>query len=342
MSSRRLKRKAFHVALGSIKRQMNDEEEKDETFLVEESHAPSKQRILVPQKEAVILPILFCNDTIEIPQDIFGKEILGFITQKELVHRVSLVSKAWNQASKDPDHWIFLDRGVWRKHQSRLVGYVSSKTAFSSMPQFFSFLQRPQFSKLVRLVPPDMYRTKKRDVFHQLAKVCPGIEDLDVSGTNRKFSPVPLTLELVRLPDLFPKLKTLRLCMRFVHRAEVPVFASLMGIRLENLWVEFLEIGADFYDETFQAIAKNCPNLVTLRYVSFFNRSPSHRQLSERGPIEVLKKCPKLKTFMVTVPLRTARQITNFAEKNHLPSRGLFFVLDYPLGDMFDDWSDEE
>lgn len=61
------------------------------------------------------------------------------------------------------------------------------------MRKIHIFLHRPQFSRLKKLVPPDMYRTLNRNVFDCIANACPYLEELDVSGLNSKrhFAVVP-------------------------------------------------------------------------------------------------------------------------------------------------------
>lgn len=318
-AARRPKRKAAVAALDAIAVQMKEQDDEDDEPIAEE--------------EDLWEPVLFCSD-IALPKELVLR-ILEFLPKKELVHRASLVSSAWCKATKHPLLWPALEADIWKKYP----GDLPSKMAFSSMRQFHLFLGRPQFARLKTLVPPDIYRTLHRNVFDRIAEVNPFLEDLDLSGRSsiRQFLLVPFPEELPRLPALFQNLKKLRLCMRHVEQQHLVEFARLMGERLVELSVFTFALGKSFSDETFEAIAQNCPNLETFEYEFGGGLSSADGRLTKRGPIAVIKGCPKLKIFRVTVPFDVCPHVNRFVEENGYSSR-LSLVLWYPKDDdLFND-----
>jgi len=286
--------------------------------------------------------IQFCGDTIAIPQELFVEHVLSWLSKPELVHHGSLVSNVWKQTCQHLLLWTELEAEIWKKFPSR-NDQPPSKMIFPSMRQFYLFLRRPQFSKLKKLVPPDLYRTIIGNVFAKLAQSCPRLEELDLTASTsiRLFCLVPYAGELPRLPDLFPHLKRLRVCMRFASRAALVEFARRMGDRLVELTVVAHAEPNDLYDETLEMIAQHCLNLEIFEYNFMAGVSPSHGRLSERGPIALLKKCQKLKVLRITVPLDVCPRVNKFfVETGYEASRGLKLVLGFPTNDEFD--SDDE
>lgn len=312
MSGRRPKRKAAVAALESLASMHTLEYQQD-----------SMSQPITP----IIHPL---------PHDI-STTILEFLSKPELVHHVSLVSLAWCRATRNPALWPALEAETWKKYHGSGTTLLPSKMVFSSMQQFFVFLRRPQFSRLRKLVPPDIYRTLHRNVFDRISASCPYLEDLDLSGRNsiRLNALIAYNEELPRLPDLFPNLKKLRLTMSHAKAETLAEFCRRLGERLTELSI-FVELDGDhLVDDTFQVIAASCPNLEMFVYDSQC-RPSSAGQLSEQGPIALIQNCPKLKVLSVTVPLVACPHIDRYVEENGHSSR-LKLSLMYPTPDDEDD-----
>ena len=334
MSEHRPKRKAAVAAMSSIRKinKYENDEKTEATSMENNDDAETSSSG----------SILFCDDTLAFPQELFVEHILSWLSKPELVHHGSLVSNVWKQTCQHPLLWTELAAEIWKKFPSR-NDKPPSKRIFPSMRQFYLFLRRPQFSKLKKLVPPDLVRTFHGNLFDKLAQSCPRLEELDLSGStsNRYHCLVPYAGELPRLPDLFPHLKRLRVCMRSVSRADLAEFARRMGDRLVELTVVVHAEGNDLYDETLEMIAQHCLNLEIFEYNFMAGVSPSHGRLSERGPIALLKKCQKLKVLRITVPLDVCPRVNKFfVETGYESSRGLKLFLKFPVNDEFD--SDDE
>lgn len=104
--------------------------------------------------------------------------------------------------------------------------------------------------------------------------------------------------------------------MRFVERENLEEFARRMGERLVELSVRVQALRNELFDDTLETIAQNCPNLKTFRYNSDVRRSPTHGQLSERGPNALIQNCSKLQLLHVTVPLEACPRIDRFVKEN--------------------------
>jgi len=212
--ARRPKRKAAiaaNDAIIQIKKQQQQDEEDDRN---NSSNGASMEDQQQDKLQQFTDPMPFCGGSVALPQEIM-KEILDFLPKKDLVHRASLVSATWNHATKNPFLWPVLDADIWKKYPNRRHGGPPVHMALSSMRQFHLFLERPQFARLVTLVPPDIYRPRF-PVFNRISASCPLLEELDLSGSTsiRLNCFVAQPEELVLLPQLFPKLKKLRICMR--------------------------------------------------------------------------------------------------------------------------------
>jgi len=294
-------------------------------------------------------PMLLCGGSVAIPQEIM-KDILDFLPKTDIVHSASLVCTSWNQVTKHPDLWPVLDAGIWKKYPMQRNGGPPSKTVFPSMRQFFVFLRRPQFSRLKSLTPPDMYRTLKRNAFDQLAQACPSLEEMDLSGSTsiRCLALVPLDKELPRIPELFPKLKKIQVCMRCAQVEELERFAQGMGDRLVELSVRSsLDDRVDgrrndLVDATLETLAKHCPNLERFHY-SFDSDGWTEGRLTERGPMALLRNCTKLKFLHLYLPRATCPVVYRFIDENGYAKRGLKFRLMFNfLSGEFDDSDDSE
>jgi len=296
MCGRRPKRKAAlaaHDAILRIKKQQQADDDDEQNDINSKNGTTA---MIGEQYDSK--PVLFCGGSITLPQEIL-KEILDFLPKKNMVHSASLVCSSWNRATKRPDLWPVLDADIWNKFP-----------AFSSMRQFLLFLRRPQFARLRTLTPPSVYRTVRRNVFDQIARACPLLEEMDLSGTNSMLcnAVVPSGEELPRIPELFPKLKKIQICMRNAQAEQVAEFARGMGERLVGLSVQ-AGTGRDrvdgrrhdLVDETLETLAEHCPNLERFCYdlaSDFF----IEERLSERGAIALIRNCAKLKYLRVHLP----------------------------------------
>lgn len=317
---------AANDAIIQIKKQQKQDEEDDRKAAAIISGAAENDH-----QQDFTDPILFCGDSLALPQGIFI-DILDFLPKNDLVHGASLVSTAWNNATKNPFLWLVLDAAIWKKYPpNRRSGGPPPRMAFSSMRKFHAFLQRPQFAQLQTLVPPDIYRTRFL-VFERISQSCPLLQDLDLSGSTsiRLHSMVAYPEELVLLPRLFPKLTKIKICMRRLQADHVTEFARRMGDRLVELDVRAYENDReaeddevilpadgrhDLLDSTLQAIAQSCPNLQLLSY-EFSSYLGSWGRLTERGPMALLQNCPKLQRLKLTLPPRFRWPVANFIHEN--------------------------
>jgi hypothetical protein len=225
---RRPKRKADAAALDAILQIKEQEEAIDRE---EKTDGP-----ILEEQDAFAQPILFCGGSVALPKHLFVGEILDFLSKPDLVHSASLVSSAWCNASKDTILWPELDEDIWKKYPVLNNG-IPADQVFIFWEQFYDFLRRPQFACLKMLVPPDVYRPRQcKKVLDRIAKICPLLEDLDLSGlsgrriiSTRSVPLLPYGEELTSLPAIFPNLKKLQVSTRFVERGHLVEFSQRMG-----------------------------------------------------------------------------------------------------------------
>jgi hypothetical protein len=226
---------------------------------------------------------------VDLPKDVVI-HVLTFLPKQDLVHHVSLVSLSWLAASWNSFLWTELSAGLWKQKKNN-----SEKPIFRSIKHFCDeFLSRPQFASLKFLSPPDISRGTGRIVFDRIAKVCPHLEALNLSGYHSRYhSVVPHDCELLRIPALFPKLEQVILCMRFVTNDALLQFVRLMGGRLKALAV-LVGIGNHCCsDDTLVELGRSCPNLEFFRYEKYCS-CPLPQYISKRGVAALLEGCPKL------------------------------------------------
>jgi hypothetical protein len=228
--------------------------------------------------------------------------VLGFVPKTDLVHSISLVSTLWNGLSKSTVLWQTLDFSNDLKQ---------SKKGLTSMGRFLKILQRPQFASLKCLGFPDFYRTISRQVFPNVSKACPLLEEIDCATAHdeTKIGVRPFSDEMTKLPDIFPNLKKISLEMFHCDSNSLEQFAKAMDGRLVALnLLAFRESrgrdprvresrGHQCLDATLETIGRHCPNLTSFRYE--FRLDPQEDEdfeetVTEKGIIALLRACPKL------------------------------------------------
>lgn len=345
MLGRRTKRKAALVAnkaILQIKKQQQDGDYNKQNNINNTNGA-----FTMMEEQDCPKPVLFFGGSVTLPQEIMI-EILDFLPKKGLVHSASLVCSSWNQATKHPDLWPVLDADIWKRHPTRSNGLEPpSKTVFPSMSQFFLFLRRPQFAQLKKLTPPDIYRTLHRRAFERLARACPSLEEMDLSGSTsiRYLALISFREELPRIPKLFPKLKKIHICMRSVQAEQLAEFARGMGDRLVDLSVRASHgrhdgRRHDLVDATLETLAEHCPNLEGFRY-DFESDGFMEGRLTERGPMALIRNCTKLKYLHLTLPRATCPAIGQFVKENGYDERGLKLRLMFNVPPDASDYEDE-
>ena len=237
--------------------------------------------------------------TVILPTELW-MEVMSFLTQPELVHRVSKVSKNWcYQLSRHPSFWHVLDENVWKKKRPSRDPKFSPNPVFASCKKFLEFLSRPQFSQLKRFTPPDTYRTKEPRVFTHFAERFPQLQHLDVRGYDRELSVIPRPFDFDTIGTMFPCLTSLCISLRFGGCDDLERCLSTMGERLVKLSVFTDNYDHYFTDEQFPKIAKLCPNLEEFQYDT--NVTPNV-EFSAKGPMLLLQGCPKLSRVSIMFP----------------------------------------
>lgn len=278
----RPKRKAAEDALDAI-RNSNTTEEADDMLLELDNEA-------APTAFSGHLVIGNCA----LPEEILLL-ILGFLPKTDLVHSISLVSTMWCYLSKSPLLWQSLDFPMDLK---------ASKKGLSSMFRFTKLLQRPQFASLKKLAFPNIYRTLKRNIFHNFSKACPLLEELDFETVYANNVGVrPYSGEIRALPVIFPNLKKISLEMVFCSSEDLQQFVTGMGGRLVQLHVTAgrgVRERARCFDETLESIGLHCPNLESFRYGFFvdWHEDEFEDTVTDNGIISLIQGCPKLKVCM--------------------------------------------
>ena len=306
------KRKASVEAERAIERQRRDESDETAREILE----LEEQAV---QRDDIIDQTLPLDGSFQLSNGVFQR-ILSFFTQKELVHRLSFVCKAWKQHARNPDLWTHLDANIWKTRSSQ-------PAAFSSMKKFLLFIEQPQFCKLVRLSLPDQYRTLRRNIFDRLSRACPLIEELDMQQSTRLLGISPGRDEFERFPSLFPALKKLRLKAYMLKHFDIVKFAQQMGPRLEELHVH-IRNWSEFSDATYISIAKACPNLTSFDYWDY---SLPPRATTDQFSLESLKtilaSCPKLQSLGLTYPRSLIYALFDYVEEWGYRERGVDFGL---------------
>jgi hypothetical protein len=237
-------------------------------------------------------PLLFCNKQVSLPTDAF-LHILDFLPKTDLVLRTSKVSKAWLAMSRSPQMWTVLDT----EH-----GLISTSTSITNMDHLSALLERPQFTFLKSLVPPDKVRFRKQ-ALEKIAESCPLLEDIDI-GYSLWSSMHADDNALMETPSLFPHLKKIRFELNDnVTRNGVWHFLKNMADRLVDLRIRATlnHQSADtdawvFRDADLQEISRLCPNL---EHFSYMDQHTDRKVLHKEGVISLVRGCPKLKSIVL-------------------------------------------
>jgi hypothetical protein len=294
------KRKAALAALVAIQKIKVTEEEADDVFLLD-AKAPSA---------GGGRQVHFCIGGVALPEEL-ACHILGFCPKMELVHSISLVSTLWYDLSKSSVLWQTLD----------FLDLKQSKKNLASMGRFLKILQRPQFASLKYLGFPDIYRTLSRQIFPNISKACPLLEEIDcatVHGENN-VGVRPFSDEMTKRPAIFPNSKKISLEMIHVDSNSLEQFVKAMDGRLVGL---NLLAGRGRYqclDTTLEAIGRYCPNLESFCNGFHGDSNEDHFEeiVTEKGIIALLQACPKLKVCMCgTVISYVTQHRTFFLHKN--------------------------
>jgi hypothetical protein len=306
------KRKAASAALVAIQNIKVTEEEDD--VLVVDAKASSGGR-----------HVHFGIGGVALPEEL-ACHILGFVPKTDLVHSISLVSTLWNDLSKSSVLWQTLDF-------SDLKQSKKSKKGIINMGRLLKLLQRPQFASLKCLGFPDIYRTMSRQVFPNISKACPLLEEIDCATVHDEetIGVRPHSDEMTNLPAIFPNLKKISLEMIFFDCNSLEQFVKAMDGRLVglNLLASRDSRGQDWrrnqcLDATLETIGRHCPNLTSFRYGFHwdFQEDDFEETVTEKGIIALLRACPKLKvctccgTVLSSV---STRHQTIFSHTTHAP-----------------------
>ena len=234
------------------------------------------------------LRLVQCNseltlNSVAIPQDIF-QNILKFIPCYDMVHKASLVSKAWLAVARMPQLWHTLNNDY---------GLLENSTTITNMTQLLELLNRnPQFASLKVLTPPDKVQMRNK-AFEQIAKACPLLEAIDVGysvWSNMKCDDKALQL----LPSIFPHLKELRLNTYKISDSGLAAFCERMGGRLLEIRIRYRYSSTKkLSDHTLAAIAHHCSNLERFEYTEYHGEY----DFTETGIISLLNGCRNLKNL---------------------------------------------
>jgi hypothetical protein len=149
-------------------------------------------------------------------------------------------------------------------------------------------LQRPQFSRLQKLVIPFMEVTDS--LLMEIAEASPTLEELESkSEAQHKLS----SKMMRKLPFIFPLLT--KVCVEMRNTKDVIRLVEDMGERLAELTVKVhYDMEAGFTDDDFIFVARHCPNLRSFTHSSrrgFYHISnmehneerQRHTQMTEMG-----------------------------------------------------------
>jgi hypothetical protein len=286
---RACKRKAASAALVAIQKiKVAEEEEDDNVLLDAKEEAPYGGRHV---------HFGIGGERVALPEEL-ACHILGFVPKTDLVHSISLVSTLWYDLSKSTVLWQTLDFSDLKQ----------SKKYLTSMGRFLKILQRPQFASLKHLGFPDIYRTILRNVFPNVSKACPLLEEIDWATVHKEnvIGVRPFSDEMPKLPAIFPNLKKISLELMHADSNSLEQFVKAMDGRLVGL---NLLAGRDgriqCLDATLETIGRHCPNLESFRYGFRYDSQEDdfEETVTEKGIIALLRACPKVKVCAVCVVL---------------------------------------
>eukprot|EP00522_Entomoneis_paludosa_P004953 CAMPEP_0172471640 /NCGR_PEP_ID=MMETSP1065-20121228/67922_1 /TAXON_ID=265537 /ORGANISM="Amphiprora paludosa, Strain CCMP125" /LENGTH=519 /DNA_ID=CAMNT_0013229747 /DNA_START=423 /DNA_END=1982 /DNA_ORIENTATION=- len=251
-------------------------------------------------------------------------KILEFLYPVDLVHRTSLVCKAWLKASRSHTLWHTI-------HILESLNLVLSAQHMNlegwTVEQIIQRLQNTRHCKLdlpssrllfiQKLPPRSAIRLLEGKVkidkeswpksWQKLARVCPHLEELHIWNMipGRKSN-----VDFHEFADLFPELSRLHtsICYRDVFRLES--FFHKMGGRLMELslflakLVKKVEQDVAVGGRPFQILSQSCPNL---EYLHIHRESSSVHDrwlnvMAEDSLLPVVQKCRNLKTLELVHP----------------------------------------
>jgi hypothetical protein len=230
--------------------------------------------------------ILVCNGQVSLSEDACC-HILDFLPKREIVHKVSFISKAWLSMSRSPRLWKALntESGTLDRRSQRI----------SNMEVMLQLLKRPQFKSLRILVPPDKIRMRKRSV-ETIAQACPLLEHFDI-GYSEWSAMHPDDMDLVKMPILFPNLCSIHMRSYNISRSGLDRFVQQMGSRLVEL--KTVMFVSRLSDTSIDAIRLNCPNLETLRYELGSRYYNEDKEVLSQEIMGLIQDCPKLKNLVL-------------------------------------------
>ena len=204
-------------------------------MVISELDARSIQASRASQEEGTRKPIAFrfpANDkqgekvgsedemwtTIQLPEDSF-LPCLKYFTGKEIVHCVSLVSKAWLAASRNPGLWETLDK---------TSGLTNSNKKLN-MTALQNLLRRPQFANLKHFMMPQNALKLSPKSIKQLAQLCPLLELFSVGySTGGVTGPKTKDEELIAIAETFPNLNGIHTHMWSITNKGIVSVATAM------------------------------------------------------------------------------------------------------------------
>ncbi len=157
-------------------------------------------------------------DTIQLPEDSFVP-CLKYLTGKEIVHYVSLVSKACLAASRNPLLWETLDKSSGLTNLNKKL----------NMTALQNLLRRPQFANLKHLMMPQNALKLSSKNIKQLAQLCPLLELFSVGySTCGVTGPKTKDENLVAIAETFTNLNAIHTHMWSITNNGVVSVAKTM------------------------------------------------------------------------------------------------------------------
>lgn len=246
----------------------------------------AKSEMMLRSSESVgsTRPFAFLHSQVTLPKEIVLC-ILDFVPRPQLVHNVSLVSKAWLSATRNSCLWSVLDTrtglAAWKENR---------KLTISDM---LSILNRPQFANLKSLVLPNEVELGVNGL-SQIASICPLLEKLDL-GHECSDSTVT-DQQLQTLPTIFPHLSKIGVRIESATDTGIRKLITTMGERLLEIKIMDYKGEAFLEDDTLRAIGEHCPNLAKFGYkMTGIKTVP----LTEAGVEALVHGCPKLSTLVL-------------------------------------------
>ena len=234
----------------------------------------NNQAMVVSEEEGNRRPLEIRG--VRFPEDVI-RHILDFLPKTDLVHKISMVSKAFLSIAKSPRTWHTLDASNALSYRSRRV---------TNMTQFLTLLKKPQFTNLVKLGPPDKVRMRMK-ALEEIAERCPMLQSIDLGysfWSNMHISPDGLC----QLPSLFPHLKEVKFDTFNLTIPSICQFFEAIGGRLKSLSITQRRCYCT--DGTvMNALSSCCPNLESFQYnnrcsiigiVSFIQNARSLKNLA--------------------------------------------------------------